>query len=154
MFAWSFAILLLGGGLGSVLRHVVLHVASGPDGRRGWIALLAVNLLGAAAFGAVDATLGVADGPGRIIAAGLLGGFTSFSALSVMSDRLDRDGRRSIAVAQAVLSLLLAVPAVAAGEWVGARLMPPTQASASTADHGAAREPLVPQAARSPERNA
>ena len=55
---------------------------------------------------------------------GLLGGYTSFSAISVFSERLWMEGRRATALAQALLPVLAAIPGVRCGAALVAWLAP------------------------------
>lgn len=75
-------LVFLGGGIGSVLRYVL---QLGLNDRWPWGTLLA-NVLGCAAAGAIAALastrLALDDHARAILAAGFLGGFTTFSAFA------------------------------------------------------------------------
>jgi len=85
-----------------------------------------VNILGSLVIGFV-ATL---TGPnGRVVVpvnaqafvmVGLCGGFTTFSAFSLQTLELARDGRLMHAAANIMLSVLLCLSAVALGHWLAA----------------------------------
>ncbi len=113
-------LVFLGGGLGSVLRLLVLRLA------RLWLSpelpwgTFAVNLLGSLAAGLIAGLL-VARGaagenaPSLFLLTGLLGGFTTFSAFSLDALLLWQRGETLAATAYVAASLLLALAAVAAG---------------------------------------
>ncbi len=115
-----------GGAVGSVLRHLAVVLLAGRFGRHAWIALTIVNITGCLALGLVERWITAGDGllgmspsfTRWTFSTGLLGGYTSFSALSVLSDRLWSEGRRWTAVVQTMLPIALALPAV----WLGAAL--------------------------------
>ena len=85
-----------------------------------------VNIIGSLVIGFV-ATL---TGPnGRVavpvnaqafVMVGLCGGFTTFSAFSLQTFELARDGRLLYAAANIMLSVLLCLSAVALGHWLAA----------------------------------
>ena len=120
----TYFLVALGGAIGSVAR-LWLGV---------WVALLTglafpwgtilVNILGSLVIGFV-ATL---TGPnGRVVVpveaqafvmVGLCGGFTTFSAFSLQTLELARDGRLLYAGANIMLSIVLCLTAVALGHWL------------------------------------
>jgi CrcB protein len=99
-----------------------------------------VNLLGCLALGivldVVDARHGVwsATRPRQarlarpFLAAGVLGGFTTFSTFSVETVGLAREGSPGLAVLYAVASVILGVLAVAVGRRLGAVVAGPAPA--------------------------
>jgi CrcB protein len=114
----------LGGAIGSVARlwlgvQVTLLTGLGFP----WGTIL-VNIIGSLVIGFV-ATL---TGPnGRVVIpvnaqafvmVGLCGGFTTFSAFSLQTFELARDGRLMHAAANIMLSLVLCLTAVALGHWL------------------------------------
>jgi CrcB protein len=114
----------LGGATGSVARlwlgvQVALLTGLGFP----WGTIL-VNIIGSLVIGFV-ATL---TGPsGRVVVpvnaqafvmVGLCGGFTTFSAFSLQTLDLARDGRLLLATANIVLSVVLCLVAVALGHWL------------------------------------
>ena len=114
----------VGGAIGSVARlwlsvHIALLTGLGFP----WGTIL-VNILGSLVIGFV-ATL---TGPnGRVVVpvdaqafvmVGLCGGFTTFSAFSLQTLELARDGRLLYAGANIVLSVVLCLTAVAIGHWL------------------------------------
>jgi CrcB protein len=118
----------LGGAIGSVARlwlgvKVISLIGLGFP----WGTIL-VNIIGSLVIGFV-ATL---TGPnGRVVVpvnaqafvmVGLCGGFTTFSAFSLQTLELARDGRLLYAGANIVLSVVLCLTAVAIGHWLAALL--------------------------------
>lgn len=112
-------LLLLGGGLGAVMRF---SLALWVDARAGvqfpW-GTLAVNVAGCFAIGVV-ATLAeehaiVSPALRLFLVTGLLGGFTTFSAFGMETWQLVEDGRGLAALANAVASVAAGLAAVIAG---------------------------------------
>jgi CrcB protein len=116
----------LGGAIGSVARlwlsvYVTLLTGLGFP----WGTIL-VNIIGSLVIG-FFATL---TGPsGRVVVpveaqafviVGLCGGFTTFSAFSLQTLELARDGRLLYAAANIALSVVLCLTAVALGHWLAA----------------------------------
>ena len=115
----------LGGALGSVARHALsLGAARWFGGDFPWGTLwgtLIVNVAGSFAAGLL-ATLALADGRLRLepdarafVLVGILGGFTTFSAFSLNTMLLAREGELAAAAANVALSLVLCLGAV----WLG-----------------------------------
>ncbi len=120
----SAALVFGGGAVGSALRYLVMAALAPRFGRHAWCALLVVNLTGCIAIGALNrhggsgggAVMGLDPSAARwALSVGLLGGYTSFSAMSVFSDRLWSEGRRGAALLQTLLPVLLAIPGVRFG---------------------------------------
>jgi CrcB protein len=115
--AFPFASLLvaLGGGVGAWLRYAVgrlLGVTGFP------VATLAVNVIGSLAMGLLAGWLarhGAAEGWRLLLAVGVLGGFTTFSAFSLELVLMLQRGEAGAAFAYAGLSLLLGISALYAG---------------------------------------
>ena len=116
----------LGGGIGSVARlWLGVQVTLLTGLRFPWGTIL-VNIIGSLVIGFV-ATL---TGPnGRVVVpvnaqafvmVGLCGGFTTFSAFSLQTVELARDGRLLYAGANIMLSVVLCLTAVALGHWLAA----------------------------------
>lgn len=123
---WTYFWVAVGGAIGSMARlwlsvHVALLTGLGFP----WGTIL-VNILGSLVIGFV-ATL---TGPnGRVVIpinaqafvmVGLCGGFTTFSAFSLQTLELARDGRLMHAGANVMLSVALCLTAVAIGHWLAA----------------------------------
>jgi CrcB protein len=120
MYLW----VALGGALGSVARYwigVRITVLAGLAFP--WATIL-INILGSLVIG----FLARLTGPeGRLPApldvrafliVGICGGFTTFSAFSLQTLELARDGRLLYAGANIVLSVVLCLAAVALGHWL------------------------------------
>lgn len=124
--AWQFVLIGLGGAIGAWLRWAVglaalRHLGAGfPWGT------LAVNLVGSLAAGLVLAWL---DDRGHygiyaraFLLVGVLGGFTTYSAMMVDTLFLARGARPLLAGAYLALTLGGGLSAVALGWWVGRAL--------------------------------
>lgn len=117
------AALIAAGGAGAGIRYVLDVLLT--RGRRDAfpVGILVVNVTG-------SGLLGLLTGMGSIVApdwlavvgVGLLGGYTTFSTVSVDSVRLARRGRRDWAVVNLVGTLIAAVLAAAIGLTVGGLL--------------------------------
>jgi len=116
----------VGGAIGSMARlWLSVQVALWTGLAFPWGTVL-VNIIGSLVIGFV-ATL---TGPnGRVavpveaqafVMVGLCGGFTTFSAFSLQTLELARDGRLLYAGANIVLSVVLCLTAVALGHWLAA----------------------------------
>jgi CrcB protein len=82
---------------------------------------LAVNVSGAFLLGLLAGA--AVDGDARLLlGAGALGSYTTFSTWMVETHRIEEAGRRRIAVANIVLSVVLGLAAVALGHALGAQL--------------------------------
>ena len=116
----------LGGGIGSMARlWLSVHVALLTGLAFPWGTIL-VNIIGSLVIGFV-ATF---TGPGgrlvvpvdaqAFVMVGLCGGFTTFSAFSLQTLELARDGRLPYAGANIMLSVVLCLTAVTLGHWLAA----------------------------------
>ncbi|MEF8806690.1 fluoride efflux transporter FluC [Natronomonas sp.] len=103
----------LGGAAGALARY---GVGQAVDGRG--LDTLAVNVLGSFAIGVLLAS-GLGETALLAGAVGFCGAFTTFSSFAVETVRLAEDGETSVAAANAVGTLLLALLAVLAGTAVG-----------------------------------
>jgi CrcB protein len=114
----------IGGMAGSMLRYWLSGVAQGwAPGSRLPAGTIAVNLIGCLVIGILA---GVADARGLISAdaraflfAGLLGGFTTFSAFALETTEAARGGMWSTALANVAISVLGGVALV----WIGRTAM-------------------------------
>lgn len=111
-------LVLVGGVVGTLLRHGLSTALAG----RGTLATLLVNLSGALLLGALLellARLGPDEGVRRAVrlgvGSGLLGAFTTWSALATETVLGVRDGRVGTALAYGVGSVLAGLVAAAAG---------------------------------------
>lgn len=105
---WAWAVLLVGGAAGAVLRHLVSLPPLGP--LRG---VLLVNVLGSAATGALVALADrLPTAVFLLLATGLCGALTTWSTLAVHTWQLGRRDPR-LAAAYLGLTLVLGVGAAA-----------------------------------------
>lgn len=117
----------LGGAAGAVARHLVGQTSLRSFGA-GWpYGTLAVNALGGLLMGLLAAWLAHrAGGDGErwrlLLAVGVLGGFTTFSAYSLELVLMLERRAYAPAAAYALGSVVLAVAALFAGLWLGRRL--------------------------------
>jgi CrcB protein len=112
----------IGGAIGSVARYwvaVLVARATGPDFPWGTIL---INISGSFVIGFFFAVTAEAVGRWPVasdvrifVMAGLCGGFTTFSAFSLQTLVLMRDGRMTAALANIALSVVLCLAAVAIG---------------------------------------
>lgn len=101
----------LGGAAGSVLRYGLGLALPFP------FATLAVNVIGSFLIGLVWVGLGPRWHP--LLMAGLMGGFTTFSAFSLDVLRLAESGRISAGLVYGAASVILSLAAVWAGVLIG-----------------------------------
>ena len=107
----------LAGGVGAVTRFVVDGVVATRAVSEFPLGTFVVNLSGAFALGVVaGAALG--DDAYRLLATGLLGGYTTFSTWMLESQRLGEDGELRLGLVNLLAPLALGVIAV----WVGRAL--------------------------------
>ncbi len=89
---WQWAGLFAAGGCGACLRHALSQAIERAGPGLPAAGTLVVNAIGCLAIGALASLL--AQGPGRTIAlAGLLGGFTTYSAFALLTVELAQAGR-------------------------------------------------------------
>lgn len=114
------ALVFLGGGIGSLLRFAVYHLArlwfppSFPYGT------LIVNVIGGLVAGVVAGlfvhrSVGGSDPLALFVMTGVMGGFTTFSAFSVDAVLLWQRGDHGAAAAYVLASFFLAIAGVAGG---------------------------------------
>ncbi len=97
-----------GGAIGAMVRHWVYTAVAGD--RFPWPTLL-VNVLGSFCFGLV-AFAGASESVLQFVGLGICGAFTTFSTFSVETVGLWDQGRRRVAVANAVGNLALSLAAI------------------------------------------
>lgn len=114
------ALVFLGGGLGSLLRYLIVLLIKpyNPDFPLG---TLAVNLAGCLLIGLLAgilhaSPLGRSSNTWLLLAVGLLGGFTTFSSFAIETADLIREQRWGTAIAYVLISNLLGV-VLALGGW-------------------------------------
>lgn len=121
----SLGLVFVGGVLGTAARYgissAVPHVRGVP------VAILVVNVVGAFLLGLLLERLvraGADDGVRRDLrlfaGTGVLGGFTTYSALATDTATLLADGHPGAAVGYGLGTLVLGLAAAAAGVWCGA----------------------------------
>jgi CrcB protein len=117
----------LGGVIGSLGRYAVGAALPHADGDFPW-ATLAVNVSGAFAMGLLVAYLVDRPGAHRLarpfLGVGVLGGWTTFSALAVDVVQLGVADRVQVALAYVTATFLVGTLAVAAGSALGQRVWP------------------------------
>lgn len=115
-FGWVF----LGGGIGSALRYGVGRAALAAAGPNFPLGTLAVNVLGCALMGVLAEWLawrdtGIDASVKLFLTAGLLGGFTTFSAFALDAVVLWQRGEPVTAAAYVAASVILSVAGLFAG---------------------------------------
>lgn len=115
----------LGGALGSLARYALgLWARTATTGFP--LATLTVNALGGLCIGLLFAlTASRPDTPEWLrtgLITGVLGGFTTFSAFSLETLLLWREGQGALALANIALNLLLSLGGCALGLWLGRSL--------------------------------
>jgi fluoride exporter len=117
----------VGGVVGSLGRHAVGAALPHEPGAFPW-ATFAVNVSGAFAMGLLVAYLVDRPGVHRLarpfVGVGVLGGWTTFSALAVDVVQLGAHQRVQIALLYVAATFLLGTLAVAAGSILGQRVWP------------------------------
>lgn len=123
MSPWEIAVLVAGGGLGAGARYVVDGAVMRGRTDAFPLGILVVNVSGAFLLGLLTA-LAPLVGPVwlAIGGVGVLGGFTTFSTVSVDSVRLAREGRRDWAWLNLLGTFLLCIVASAIGFMLGGLL--------------------------------
>jgi CrcB protein len=121
---YALLLVILGGGIGSGLRHGV-HLAAarwiGPEFPWG---TLSVNVVGSFLIGALAAWFAfrgdsyTTQSLRLFLTTGILGGFTTFSAFSLDFALLFERGEPMLAIVYVVASVLLSIAAIFAGLWL------------------------------------
>ncbi len=119
----------IGSAIGGVARYAVgLALPYDPVGGGIPVATLLVNLSGSLAIGLVSGLampggmLASAPGATLLLGAGVLGGFTTFSAFSQETARMLADGEPFLVFAYATMLVWGCVAAATAGLYVGSRI--------------------------------
>jgi len=117
----SWLLIAIGSALGGVARHAVgLFVTQKWGSVFPW-GTLTVNVVGSFSIGVLGALVAVsqrtstADAVRELLMIGFLGGFTTFSAFSLQTLQLMRDGRPAYALANVSVSIAACLLAV----WLG-----------------------------------
>jgi CrcB protein len=114
----TISLVFLGGVAGGLARYAVTQAWRAPTAGFPW-ATLAVNLSGAAALAVLVVTL-LRRWPGLtwarpLLGTGVLGAWTTFSAIAVATDELIAHGRPGIGIAYLLASIVGGVVAAALG---------------------------------------
>ena len=104
----------LGGSLGSMARYWMTQVVAQVVGETFPWGTLLVNILGSFVIGWFM-PLPTSEGMRLFVTVGICGGFTTFSAFSIQTFNLLRDGENLLALAYIVASVLLSVTATVIG---------------------------------------
>lgn len=116
----SLALVAVGGAVGAVVRGL-LTLAATSIGWKGLWGTLGANVIGCLAAGLLLGATRWAHDPQHalkfLVIVGVLGGLTTFSALSVETVQLFQQGKHAPALASLGLNLVLGLGAV----WVGMR---------------------------------
>lgn len=126
----SYLLIALGSALGGVARHWCAVTIANRFGNTFPWGTLAVNVVGSfligliAAFAAPHGRWGESQTAREFLMVGVLGGYTTFSAFSLQTLTLLRDGKVAYASANIALSVLLCLIAVWLGYALGSALKP------------------------------
>ena len=109
----------LGGVIGSLGRFAIARLFDDWNPEALPVATLTVNIVGCLAIGAIAASALVAAGPAWLrpfLITGVLGGFTTFSALALETGLLLDDGRIVVALGYVVVTMAAGLAAVRIGQ--------------------------------------
>jgi fluoride exporter len=110
------------GGLGAIARFLLDAAVADRWGRGFPYGTLLVNLVGSFVLG-LAAGIALDRDTYRVIATGLIGGFTTFSTWALESHRLGEDGRVAAGAANFAVSLALGIVCAWAGRRLGMTLL-------------------------------
>ncbi|MFM2136781.1 MAG: hypothetical protein RL021_2181 [Bacteroidota bacterium] len=117
---WKFLLVLIGGGIGSVLRFGISQ-AIGRSGVAGFpYGTLTVNLTGCLLIGIVagmHSGTTLSDNTKLLLITGLLGGFTTFSSFSIETVQLFQQRQFMEGFLYVTASNILGIGCAAAGYW-------------------------------------
>jgi fluoride exporter len=122
----TYFLVALGGAIGSVARLWLSVCVATLTGLTFPWGTIIINVLGSLIIGffatltGPDGRIAVPLNARAFVMVGLCGGFTTFSAFSLQTLDLARDGRLLQAGANIVLSLVLCLAAVVLGHWLAA----------------------------------
>ena len=120
-------IVMLGGALGTLARYTISVLTSPVSRSMPW-GTMAINVTGCFVigfFGTLTLSQGrypLSENARLFVMTGLCGGYTTFSAFGLQTFDLARNGGPGRAAANAVLSVILCVAAVAVGHVIAAQL--------------------------------
>ncbi len=106
------------GGVGAVARHITVFEVAERSGDHFPFGTLAVNLSGSLIVGLLLGA-GVTGTALTLLAGGLLGSYTTYSAWMADSDGLAREGRPQAAALNIFLSLFAGLAAIVIGRTLG-----------------------------------
>ena len=123
MRPWLLLVIAVAGGLGAGLRYSLDRLLTPSTGGRFPVGILVVNVSGSFVLGLLTGLgTAIAPEPALAIGVGLLGGYTTFSTVSVESVLLAEQRRWRDAAANLFGTLALAVAGaalgIAAGGWI------------------------------------
>lgn len=122
----SFALVFVGGGLGSLLRYLVGLLALKWFGSAFPIGTLVVNCVGCLAMGLLARLIASPDAGGQsfrlFLMTGLLGGFTTYSAFALDAAHLFEQERAAAGLLYVAATLVSALGGVALGLAIGQAL--------------------------------
>ncbi len=119
------AAVFVAGGVGAAARLVLSTLIDEHGARVPHLGTLVVNLVGCLAIGLLAAV--IPRGPWRtIFGAGLLGGFTTYSAFALIGFESLASGRWAVTAGQCAAHLFGGIAAVALGAYIGGLLSPPS----------------------------
>jgi CrcB protein len=117
--AFSFLLVFIGGGLGSIMRHAANQAGAALLGRDFSYSTMFVNITGSLAIGLIAGWFALRGAGGQMLplflTTGILGGFTTFSAFSLDTALLWERGQAVRAAVYVLGSLIPAVVAVFLG---------------------------------------
>ena len=124
MNSWVFIAAAVAGGIGAGLRYLVDVLVVGRAPARFPLGILVVNVSGSFALGLLTGVGArwIGDDVAWVLGVGLLGGYTTFSTVSLDSVLLARAGGARRAALNAVGTLVLGVGAAALGLTLGGLL--------------------------------
>jgi CrcB protein len=124
----AYLVIGIGSGLGGWLRYVCDLLGAALSGTSFPWATIGVNILGSFVIGLFAALTGpdgrifIGSLPRQFVMIGICGGYTTFSAFSIETLELLHGGLAGAAGANAALSLVLCLIAVAGGDGIARRL--------------------------------
>lgn len=121
MTVTAWAGVMLGGGVGAVLRFVADRAVAGRLARPFPFGTLAVNLSGALLLGFLSG-LALSPHVSLMVGTGFVGSYTTFSTWMLETQRLSEERQVWPAVANIVVSVVLGVAAAWIGQWIGHQL--------------------------------
>ncbi len=111
----EFTVLSAAGGIGCAARVLIRDLLV-KERRPAWVIVLAINLAGAAAIGAVMSWTASPTEPALMCCVGFLSGWTTFSAFAVDVILLWRRGKRADAIL-CWAATIIGTPMAAYGTW-------------------------------------